>query len=495
MQSSRRLGATERCESEPDRGGRRSGGSGRSSGEPVPKRRGVTLIELLIVILIIMMITAFSIPVIAPAIQGRRVREGARMFSTFLNAARNRAIETKRPAGVWLERMPVYPEAVQNIFMAEVPPAYGGDFQDSRCIDVVCNKSGQCAFKPGGVRYPNHTDQDWWNIVIPRTRSTIMADIWSNPDPTEQNVVREGDQIQFEGTEYRYTLRPIKMTVDGFDGAGGSKLWWYILRGRNCGGNAEAGYDNVRHTDLTWRINWFDGRIHHGGTDSPHATASAVNDFSAVGRRYQIFRQPTKMSTGGIQLPEGVVLDLNFSGMSDGTLVANSTVNNSADSQFLGSMPFHPHRDPGDATLNPYWGDPIYPDDRTPVLIVFGSGGNVDRMYCQSYVWSRTQFSWQGINPWGPIFLLVGKLDKVFPHEVHRVNTPAEDAFTMQAKKNWQDFENLWVTIDPLTGLITTSIVDDVADTGNDPGLIADPANVRWARMSAARTRRNAGGR
>jgi hypothetical protein len=201
------------------------------------------------------------------------------------------------------------------------------------------------------------------------------------------------------------------------------------------------------------------------------------------------------MSTGGIQLPEGVVLDLNFSGMSDGTLAANVTGTAAIDSQFLGSMPFHPHRDPSDSTANPYWGDPIYPNDRTPVLIVFGSGGNVDRMYCQSFVWSRSQFSWQGINPWGPIFLLVGKLDKVFPNENHRLSTSADDAFAMQSKKNWQDFENLWVTIDPLTGLITTSIVDDVADTGNDPSLIANPANVRWARLSASRSRRNVGGR
>jgi prepilin-type N-terminal cleavage/methylation domain-containing protein len=456
-------------------------------------RRGVTLLELLIVILIVLMITAFTIPVVAPAIQGRRVREGARMFSTFLNAARNRAIETGRPAGVWLERMPAYPEAVSNIYMAEVPPLYGGDFQDSRCVDVVVNKSGQCA--GGGVVYRNATDQDWWNVIIPRSRSTIMADIWANPDPNEQNIVRDGDLIKFEGSEYMYTLRTVKMSIDGHDGAGNSKLWWYILRGRNTNQNAEGTHNLGRDASNNWHIHWHDERINFGDW-GPHFTANGVFDYDAVGRKYQIIRQPSKMASGGMQLPEGVVLDLNYSGMSDGTLASNVITTTSAvDAQFVGSMPFHPHREENDKTLNPYWGDPIYPNDQTPILIVFSSGGNVDRLYCQSYVWTRTQFSWQGINPWGPIYFLTGKLDKIFPGDIHRSTMSANDAFEMQSKRNWQDFENLWVTIDPLTGLISTSIVDDVADTGNDPGLIANPANVRWARLSASRSRRNVGGR
>jgi type II secretory pathway pseudopilin PulG len=495
MRHGLRLRATERRDSQRPMAGC-AGPFGGLANSPIrgarQKRRGVTLLELLIVILIIMMITAFAIPVVVPAIQGRRVREGARMFSTFLNSARNRAIETGRPSGVWIERMPAYPEAVSDIFMADVPPLYGGDFQDSRVVDLVVNKAGQCA--NNNFIFPNTTDQDWWNIIVPRTKSTIMADIWSNPDPNEQTVVREGDLIKFEGSEYLYTLRTVKMAVDGHDGAGSAKLWWYVLRGRNSNANAEGAYSGSRYWDNRYIITWWDERVSHG-TDAAHRTADGVFDYNAVGRKYQIIRQPTKMSTGGMQLPEGVVLDLNYSGMSDGTLLANVTGTAAADSQFLGSMPFHPHRDTSDNTLNPYWGDPIYPDDKTPILIVFGSGGNVDRIYCQTYGWTRGQFSWQGVNPWGPMYFLVGKLDKIFPQDIHRTTTPAAEAFAMQAKRNWQDMENLWVTIDPLTGLITTSIVDDVADTGNDPNLIADPANVRWARLSASRSRRNAGGR
>jgi len=460
----------------------------------LPERRGVTLLELLIVILIVMMITAFSIPVVVPAIQGRRVREGARMLSTFLNAARNRAIETGRPAGIWIERMPGYSEAATNIFMAEVPQHYGGDFQDSRVVEMIVNTGGKCV-GAAGVQYPNPTDFDWWNIVVPRTRSTIMADIWSNPDGNEQGVVREGDMIKLDGSEYLYTLRTVKMTVDGHDGAGNAKLWWYILRGRNSNTHAEGPYNAGRRWDNSIRIVWWDERTNHG-QDGAKISASGMFDYNAVGRKYQIIRQPTKMSTGGIRLPEGVVLDLNFSGMSDGSLVSNVITTTSAvDSQFVGSMPFHPHRDPTDKTLNPYWGEAIYPNDTSPILIVFGGGGNVDRLYCQSFGWTRTQFSWQGVNPWGPVFFLVGKLDKVHPADVHRTSTTATDAYAMQVKKNWQDFENLWVTIDPSTGLISTSIVDDVADTGNDPSLITNPANIRWARLSASRSRRNAGGR
>jgi hypothetical protein len=116
-------------------------------------------------------------------------------------------------------------------------------------------------------------------------------------------------------------------------------------------------------------------------------------------------------------------------------------------------------------------------------------------MYCQSYVWARDQFSWQSINPWGPIFFLVGKFDKVIPHEFRASTTSAADAMEMQAKKNWRDVENLWVTIDPQTGLIVSSHLDDVYDATTDPALLGDPSSVRLARLTASRNRRSTGGR
>ncbi|HEV3339701.1 MAG TPA: prepilin-type N-terminal cleavage/methylation domain-containing protein, partial [Pirellulales bacterium] len=65
--------------------------------------RGVTLIELLVVIMIMLMISVITIPVVAPALSNRQIRESARMVDVFLNGARNRAAQTGRPVGVVFE--------------------------------------------------------------------------------------------------------------------------------------------------------------------------------------------------------------------------------------------------------------------------------------------------------------------------------------------------------------------------------------------------------
>ena len=88
-------------------------------------RSGVTLLELLVVILILLMITAAAIPLIAPALDNRRMREASRLASTFISGARSRAIQTGRETGVQLLRFNGNPYATTLAYV-EVPPPYGG---------------------------------------------------------------------------------------------------------------------------------------------------------------------------------------------------------------------------------------------------------------------------------------------------------------------------------------------------------------------------------
>ncbi len=484
------------------------------------RRRATTLLELLVVILIILSITAITIPVVAPAVQARRTREAARMFTTFLNAARNRAIESGRPAGVWLERMPAYPEAVTNIFMAEVPPPYSGDFADSQVAAFLVNGNGQSRVN---AAYSNRTNRDWWNIVVPKTRTTLMVDAWANPDPLEQGLVRDGDLIKFEGRDWFYTLKTVEMTVDGDNGAGNNRKWWYVSRGRN-GNTAEGGYYGGSEA-FDWagnyRIEWFDNQslmprnyyveTCRGLIGTSIVNGVAMTEATRPGLRYQIFRQPSKMQSGGIKLPEGIVLDLNFSGMSDGDVMRVTTTTPAASPQFgYNNSPFHPRRDPNDTTFSPYWGDALYSQDRTPVLLVFSPGGLLDRVYCHRVAYSfavtgvPTNSAWhyQAVVPTGPVYFLVGKLAKIFPDEQFRTTQSEDVNFQYQVKKNWLDLENLWVTVDPNGGLITSAMVDDIAETAEDPNIAdvyklraQNPANIGWARLNASRSRRSLGGK
>lgn len=94
------------------------------------RRRGVTLIELLIVITIMLMVTAAAIPIMMPAVQNRQMRESTRILSSYISSARSRAIENGRPVGVMFERFNGQPFSMV-VSSVEVPPPYSGDFANS----------------------------------------------------------------------------------------------------------------------------------------------------------------------------------------------------------------------------------------------------------------------------------------------------------------------------------------------------------------------------
>jgi type II secretory pathway pseudopilin PulG len=106
-------------------------------------RGGVTLLELLAVITIMLMITAAAIPMLVTSLQGRQIREAARQVSAYLAGARARAIETGRPVGVAFPPKQQYtnfpnPQRyATNLYYVEVPPPYSGDVTGAACTVSV----------------------------------------------------------------------------------------------------------------------------------------------------------------------------------------------------------------------------------------------------------------------------------------------------------------------------------------------------------------------
>ena len=98
------------------------------------RRDGLTLTELLIVISIVVVLAGVVIPLIQPNLQGRDIREGARQLNALIAGIQARAVQTGRPAGLWLERDPQFPDRVYQCAIAEVPPPYAGDTEQARAI-------------------------------------------------------------------------------------------------------------------------------------------------------------------------------------------------------------------------------------------------------------------------------------------------------------------------------------------------------------------------
>lgn len=466
-------------------------------------RGGFSLLELLVVVFILLSITAISLPLVVPAMSGRQVREGARMLNTFINAARSRAIETGRPAGVWIERLPGLREAAANVYYAEIPPVYSGDYLDSSVELFAVNgvPTSSAGTMSGSIFTWESVDpscKDYWNIVVPRSRTTFNTDTWASPDPLDQQVVREGDLIQIEGSDRRVPLKVVKMNIAGATSASSSNLWWYIYRGRNCATNTgpDGAYTNQRQLNGEYVINWFDRNINVNWSTIRVTTTTPFNS-NVVGLKYKIFRQPIKLQAGSIKLPDGVVIDLGFSSVTNG---------NNNDS----GMPFHARVDPSNVNV-PWWGAPVYPQDETPIILVFSPGGHIERIYFRmtegnsGTAATNRQWLWGGMEPFGQIFFLVGKIEKVLPDEYYLNAQSSQVNFDKQIKKNWLDTENLWVTVNPQTGFVSTAIVDDIQTNasaltgvttildGDNRNGGANPSNV-WITRQKARYARIKGG-
>jgi hypothetical protein len=148
---------------------------------------------------------------------------------------------------------------------------------------------------------------------------------------------------------------------------------------------------------------------------------------------YQITRQPRKSAVGGMQLPVRTVIDLEFSGNEE---------------HFIGAET--------DET-----GAPV------PVYIMFSPTGSLDRVYHGREPHPGTK----------PIYLLVGKQERV----------PAGSAEDGLA--NWQDVKNLWVTLNPQSGMATAAEVAAV-----DPAIPEPEQGVPLSR-EIARQGQTMGGR
>ena len=92
------------------------------------RRRGLSLIELLVVVAIFGMIAVAVLPNIAATTESRRSREAARMLTSFIAKAQARALGRREWSGFMLVATNTTSSyAAADLFLAEVPPVYRGD--------------------------------------------------------------------------------------------------------------------------------------------------------------------------------------------------------------------------------------------------------------------------------------------------------------------------------------------------------------------------------
>jgi type II secretory pathway pseudopilin PulG len=326
------------------------------------RRTGLTLVELLVVIVILTMVTAATIPLMAPVTGQRKVREAARTLATMLAQAQAQALSSGRPAGVWLQRLestlPGQPPTIRSnqaidLFLCESPPPYTGETPQAQAA---------VAMQGNNLATVMFMDMD---------TSGQLAETALPP-----RFVFPGDHIRlnYRGSDYQI--------VSGASYPDGS------LNGRNV-------VLRVLVTDVRPPV---------------------------VPTPYQIYRQPVKAAGDPVTLPVGSLVDLSFSGV------------NGAEFAVLVGEP---------GPTNPTSLADAAPD--RPVCIMFGPTGTLDSVYFgrRPKSASASRSDYEPYKPISSVYLLVGQ--------------PPNDTGT--SRLNVVNTDNLWVAVNPQSGLVTTSEV------------------------------------
>ena len=92
------------------------------------RRRGLTLVELLVVVTIMVILLGVVLPLAQPSLKGREVREASRILNTLFASARAKASADGRPAGIILTPSGDTDRCFQVAF-AKTPPPFAGESQ------------------------------------------------------------------------------------------------------------------------------------------------------------------------------------------------------------------------------------------------------------------------------------------------------------------------------------------------------------------------------
>ncbi len=437
-----------------------------------PLRAGMTLIELLIVIVILSLLTAAALPILTPTTSERRIREASRALNSYISQAQAKSIGTQRPYGIALKRLSTDTDRAEDrgacveVFMVEQPAPYAGFNENSRvrvALNVDIDPSNNVQLPVPG--YESISTVLIQFVTRGSATSSGLPAGWT-PDLIPSSVLRPCDEIVIAGTRYEILTPAAAPGQNGIqllplDSATGSvffvgvttpNLFTVVARPIN-----DTGQVLKPVADQTGRIaddlvagsgDQAGPRLNEGWLERYRqgaANVEPVGPYWSEPMEYQVLRQPTPTSAPPLQLPEGTAIDLQASGT-------------------VGDVPLH-----ATGTNN----------NDQPIFLMFSPDGFVERLQftknCPggggvlgSITAASISDGLQAVcecavtRPTANISLLIGSRENI-PAEgidfnaASYTNLSNAERAIERAKLNWLNLESRWVTIGAQTGNVVTT--------------------------------------
>ena len=394
----------------------------------------MTLIELLIVITILTTLVAGVIPILSPDNDVRKLREASRGLQAHITSAQAGAAKSGRPHGVFFKKLSADTGDVGQdrgvcleVFHIETPPAFAGFSEASRV--VLRRVRGGSIPWVAGVRF----------VMADDSTSDGYID-----DPPPPNLLRRGDVIEVDGARYRI-VDPDR------DGDGSSDV---------DPSNPQTNFRSGDYYTLESGPKSF--FTCEPLPSPPPPLVNFVNDWSAM-EHYRVIRQPSLSDEAPYQLPRGICVDLQCSGLPTSSPIPSCCHNP------LKSLSDVDGTSPG------------LTDNDDGVAVMFAPDGSVS-----SYIWNPANIDADGgasqtaapMDPTGQIYFLVGRRENVPTPQTTSADweisgVSEEQGEEIRQQINWLNADSRWIAIGARSGRVITA--DNNVVNLNNP--IYSPSN------------------